>query len=261
MAASGAASTNAWPTPSTASTANNSSGKGAGNGRPFADICVVAHVDDDTGRLVAELPDGVRLPQAVLEELSCYAKFTGVVYDRVGKPIWRAHSVRTATEAQRQILIARYGGCFHCGANPAMCQIHHIKPVSQGGATKIENMVPICWDCHNRIHHHHWQIRTSPDRVHTPAPARAGPLRARARPRAAHTAPARADARTRPAVARTSQLAGWTRRGAGRAASSQSRAQRDPARACSRSAGCGWSAPPGMEMHNGTPPERTTRFY
>ena len=143
-------------------TANNATG----NGRPFADICVVAHVDNDTGKLIAELAGGDRLPQAVFEEFTCNAKFTGVVYDRQGKPIWRAQSVRTATEAQRQILIAQYGGCFHCGANPAMCQIHHIKPVSQGGSTKLDNMVPVCWDCHNKIHHHGWQIHTT-NGVHT----------------------------------------------------------------------------------------------
>ena len=82
-------------------------GNGAGGGKPIADICVVAHVDDETGKLVAELPDGGRLPSAVLDELACNAKLTGVVYDREGKPIWRAHSVRTATEAQRQILLSR----------------------------------------------------------------------------------------------------------------------------------------------------------
>ena len=162
-------------------TANNASG----NGKPFADICVVAHVDDETGELIAELPDGGRLPQSVLEEFACNAKFTGVVYDRMGKPIWRAHSVRTATEAQRQILMARYGGCFHCAAHPALCQIHHIRPVSQGGSTRLDNMVPACWDCHQKIHHHNWQIRTTngvhtlhpPGRVyHGPARAHEDPL-------------------------------------------------------------------------------------
>ena len=158
-------------------TANNA----AGNSRPFADICVVAHVDNDTGKLIAELAGGDRLPEAVFEEFACNAKFTGVVYDREGKPIWRAHSVRTATEAQRQILIAQYGGCFHCGANPAMCQIHHIRPVSQGGATSIANMVPVCWDCHNNIHRHNWQIHTSSDGTHTlhpPVRTHYGPARA-----------------------------------------------------------------------------------
>ncbi len=89
--------------------------------------------------------------------------------------------MRTATEAQRQILIAQYGGCFHCGANPAMCQIHHIKPVSQGGSTRLDNMVPVCWDCHQKIHHHGWQIRTSLDGIHTlhpPDRVNYGPARA-----------------------------------------------------------------------------------
>ena len=159
----------------------------AGGGKPIADICVVAHVDDETGKLVAELPDGGRLPSAVLDELACNAKLTGVVYDREGKPIWRAHSVRTATEAQRQILIARYGGCFACAAHPALCQIHHIKPVSEGGSTKISNMVPVCWDCHNKIHHHGWFINKRPDGNHTlhpPGQAHYGPAHAPERPAA-----------------------------------------------------------------------------
>ena len=153
---------------------NLTSNGGDNGGKPFADICVVAHLDADSSKLVAETPEGQRLPDSVLEEFACNAKFTGLLYDHDGKPIWRAHSVRSATKAQRQILFARYGGCFHCAAHPAMCQIHHIKPVSQGGTTKLDNMVPVCWDCHQRIHRNGWQIHTRrgkhslhpPDRTH-----------------------------------------------------------------------------------------------
>ena len=164
---------------------NLTSNPSAGKGKSFADICVVAHVDDATGKLVAELPNGVRLPTAVLDQLTSNAKLTGVIYDRRGKPIWRTEARRTATEAQRQLLIARYGGCFHCGANPAMCQPHHIEPVSQGGPTKLENMVPACWDCHDRIHYDGWQIRKSPDGQHTlhpPDHIHYGPARAPEQP-------------------------------------------------------------------------------
>ena len=148
-------------------TTNNSSRAGNGGGKPFADICVVAHVDDATGELIAELPDGERLPAAVLEQLSCNAKLTGVVYDRTGKPIWRTQSRRTVTESQWQLLIAKWGGCFHCGANPGICQGHHIEPASQGGPTKLDNLVPACWSCHQRIHHSGWRILKSPDGWHT----------------------------------------------------------------------------------------------
>ena len=146
---------------------NLTSSTSAGNGKPFADICVVAHVNDATGELIAELPDGVRLPQSVLEQLACNSRVCGVVYDRRGKPIWRTEARRTVTEPQWQMLIARYGGCFHCGANPAMCQAHHIEPVSQGGPTKLDNLVPACWGCHHRIHYDGWQISRSPDGQHT----------------------------------------------------------------------------------------------
>ena len=158
---------------------------GAGRGEPFADICVVAHVDEDTGKLIAELPDGERLPQSVLEELACNAKFTGIVYDRRGRPIWRAHSVRRATKAQRQLLVARDGGCFACGAHPDICDAHHVRPVSQGGATSIDNMVLACWRCHNKIHHFGWQIHGPPGRrsLHPPEAATYGPAHAPDSPR------------------------------------------------------------------------------
>ena len=67
---------------------NIAAATGNGGGKPLADICVVVHADDATGELIAELPDRVRLPPEVLEQLSCNAKLTGVVYDRKGKPIW-----------------------------------------------------------------------------------------------------------------------------------------------------------------------------
>ena len=163
-------------------TASGTDGKGT---EPYADICVVAHVEKGTGKLVAELPDGVRLPQSVLEELACNARFTGVIYDRRGRPIWRAQSVRRATKAQRQLLIARDGGCFACGAHPDICDAHHVRPVSQGGATSIDNMVLACWSCHNKIHHFGWQIHGPPGRrtLHPPDAESYGPAHAPDTPR------------------------------------------------------------------------------
>jgi hypothetical protein len=163
----------------------SASGASDSGGKPFADICVVAHVNDATGELIAELPDGERLPKKVLEQLCCNAKLTGVVHDRCGKPIWRTQSRRTVTEAQWQLLIAKYGGCFHCGANPGICQGHHIEPASQGGPTKLDNLVPACWTCHHRIHHDNWQIHKHPDGWHTlhpPDRVSHGPAHAPERP-------------------------------------------------------------------------------
>jgi len=143
----------------------------AGGGGWVADITLVAHVDDTTGELIAELSDGSRLPKAVLEELSCNARWTGLVYDRCGDAIWRSRSRRTVTDTQWQTLLTTYRGCFHCGAPPQICQAHHIIPYSQGGATSVKNMVMVCWNCHHRIHHHNWQIHEHPDGSHTLHPS------------------------------------------------------------------------------------------
>ena len=71
-------------------------------------------------------------------------------------------------------------------------QAHHVDPVSQGGSTNIDNLIPLCWSCHQKVHHHGWRVvpdgrglRTiePPDRVHY-GPAQAPelvPIRGRAR--------------------------------------------------------------------------------
>ena len=155
-------------------TANDSN---SGSGKPIADICIVAHVDEATGKLIAELPDRTKLPEAVLEELACTAKLTGVIYDRQGKAIWRAHAVRCATDSQRQLLTARDGGCFGCDAHPGICDAHHVTPVSQGGTTKLDNLVLACWRCHHKIHHLGWQIHGPPGHrsLHPPDTLHHGP--------------------------------------------------------------------------------------
>ena len=153
-------------------TTNNARG-----GKPIADICVVAHVDDATAKLIAEIPGGDGLPPSVLEELTCNAEITPAVYDRRGALLWQGHSKRTATAAQLKALKALYGGCFACGADFDMCQAHHVKPVSEGGPTNIDNMVPACWGCHNKIHHFNWQIHGPPAKrtLHPPNSVNYGP--------------------------------------------------------------------------------------
>ena len=177
----------------------NTAGSGragsGGEGRHYADICVMVRADDDTGRLVAELPDRTRLPRSVLDALSCDAAITAVICDRQGSPIWRSYASRGATETQKQILFAAYGGCFQCGANPGLCQIHHIEPVWLGGRTEINNLVPLCWSCHSLIHEHGWWIlkRTlGHHTMHPPDSARHGPAHQPDQPVQYRTAP-RAD--------------------------------------------------------------------
>ena len=164
----------------TADGASTSAGTGSGGAKPIADICIVAHVDDATGELIAETPAGDRLPRQVLEELACNAAMTPTIYDRRGVLLWQGHSKRTATAAQLKALRAIYGGCFACGFDFDRCQAHHVEPVSRGGPTDIDNLVPACWSCHNKIHHFGWRIHGPPGKrtMHPPDPVVYGPAHA-----------------------------------------------------------------------------------
>ena len=129
--------------------------------QPYADIAIVVHIDKHTGKLVAQLADGEPLPAEVLDELMCNSAVTGMLFEDVrGVVLWQGRSKRTATAAQLRTLEAMYGGCFACGAIPQMCQAHHITPWAEGGKTDVSNMVLVCWNCHQKIHHHNWRIIT-----------------------------------------------------------------------------------------------------
>ncbi len=165
---------------------------GRGNAaHPLADIAVVAHLDDETSRVVAQLANGEPLPASVLEQLMCRSAITPLLYGSNGVPLWRGVTKRIATAAQHQALIARDGGCSGCRANPALCEDHHVRPVSEGGATDISNMTLLCWDCHIQVHHHGWRVVPTGDgrfEVRPPERIRHGPAKATERPPPSHRA-------------------------------------------------------------------------
>ena len=158
----------------------SASGSSRGSGRR-AEIVIAQHLSADGTRDFSEIAGGGTIPQSVLDEHMCNARITGIVFSGQGVPLWHGHTKTIATEAQFRALIAKYGGCAGCGAQPLLCQAHHIRPVSQGGTTDITNMIPLCWHCHQKVHHHDWKVvpdgrglRTiePPDRIHH-GPARA----------------------------------------------------------------------------------------
>ena len=132
--------------------------KCGGVSRPSADITIVQHLSADGTAAFAEIAGGGVIPPSVLEEYFCGARIKGVVFSREGLPLWHSHAKRLATKAQMSALRTRYGACGGCGADMWMCQGHHIKPVSQGGTTDIDNMMLLCWACHQKVHHHSWRV-------------------------------------------------------------------------------------------------------
>ena len=159
--------------------------------RPSADIVIVQHLSADGTEAFAEIAGGGAIPQSVLEEHFCDAEVTGVVFSDKGLPLWQGPTKQTATEAQKRALRALYGACGGCGAPLVLCQFHHIDPRSQGGPTDIDNLMPLCCACHQKVHHHGWRVVPDGQGLHTiepPERIRYGPARA-PDPPAAHGAP------------------------------------------------------------------------
>ena len=149
--------------------------------RPSADITIVQHLSADGTKAFAEVAGGGVIPQSVLEEHFCNSPIKGVVFSSEGVPLWHGHTKPRATKAQMNALRARYGACGGCGADMWVSDGHHIEPVSQGGRTDIDNLMLLCWICHQKVHRHGWRevpdgrglyTIAPPERIHY-GPARA----------------------------------------------------------------------------------------
>ena len=154
--------------------ADQASGVGGGEcgcgSRPSADITIVQHLSDDGTRAFAEVAGGGVIPQSVLEEHFCNAQIKGVVFSSEGVPLWHGHTKRRATKAQMAALRALYGACGGCGADMWICDGHHRRPVSQGGRTDIDNLMLLCWRCHQKVHRHGWREVPDGRGLYTTAP-------------------------------------------------------------------------------------------
>ncbi len=150
------------------------------NKAPSADVAIVQHLSPDGDKAFAEVAGGAAIPPSVLEEHFCDSPIVGIVYSSKGVPLWRGPALPRPTKAQMDALVARYGGCAGCGEHYAVCQAHHIQPRSQGGPTDIDNLMLLCWGCHDKVHHHGWRVAPSGDlcTIKPPERIRHGPARA-----------------------------------------------------------------------------------
>ena len=153
----------------------------AGGGKPYADIALVARLDPETEKLMASTADGDPLPAAVIERLAGESSWFGLVLSAKGVPMWKSRNIRRATASQFQALMALYGGCAGCGEpDERKLNAHHMDPFASGGGTDLDNLIPLCWGCHGKVHDHSWLIVDAGDGKHTirpPDPVHYGPAR------------------------------------------------------------------------------------
>ena len=143
----------------------------ASGGKPHADIALVARLDPESEKLMASTADGDPLPAGVVERLAGESSWFGLVLSAKGVPMWKGRNVRRVTESQFQALMALYGGCAGCGeSDEGKVHAHHMDPFAWGGRTDLDNLIPLCWGCHAKIHDHQWQVVAVGDGKHTIKP-------------------------------------------------------------------------------------------
>jgi hypothetical protein len=114
---------------------------------------VVVHVDAETlrehtaGR--CELERGPSIPAETARRLSCDASLLSVLENEHGEPLDVGRKTRSIPPAIRRALNTRDGGCRFPGCtHQRYVDAHHIEHWTDGGETKLSNLVTLC-----RLHH------------------------------------------------------------------------------------------------------------
>jgi hypothetical protein len=104
---------------------------------------------------------GADLPVETVRRLACEAEILPVVLDGRSVPIDVGRSKRLATIHQRRALEAIYPTCAipDCEVIFDHCNVHHIDYWENGGATDLNNMVPLCSRHHHATHEGGWKLR------------------------------------------------------------------------------------------------------
>jgi hypothetical protein len=105
-----------------------------------------------TGAAPGRTGHGTLLTARQVLALCCGAQIGAIRWDD-GLPLDVGRTARTEPPGLRRALEARDQGCrwTSCGALAAWATAHHIRPWSQGGATRLEDMALFC-----HVHHHYY---------------------------------------------------------------------------------------------------------
>lgn len=97
---------------------------------------------------------GISIPPDDLRRKLCDANVIPMVLDGKGQILDLGRAARFFPDYMRQAILARDGGCIvpGCTVPPEHCEIHHLKPYSEGGLTRIEDGTPVCANHHHSIH-------------------------------------------------------------------------------------------------------------
>jgi hypothetical protein len=108
---------------------------------------------------------GVPLPDGTTRHLCCDPEIQAIVVDGHGIPLYLGDHVRWATQAQRDAIAARDGGCVFpgCDATIAWLDMHHVVRFNDQGPTDLDNLAGGCRRHHGVWHRKGWRMFITDD--------------------------------------------------------------------------------------------------
>lgn len=134
-------------------------------------MTVGINLDYLTGRLagMGRLNTGDQISAAAARRLACDAHVIPVVLGSASQPLDIGRATRIVPPSMRRALVGRDDACAFpgCDRQAAWAEAHHIVHWSDGGDTALSNLVLLCLEHHNAVHHHGWSVALEGDGLPT----------------------------------------------------------------------------------------------
>jgi hypothetical protein len=118
---------------------------------------------------VCEYDDGTPIPLPSVRRLICNGHIVPIILRADGTVVDVGRTQRIANRTQRRALRAMYPTCaFHgCDVEFNRCEIHHLHYYELGGATDLDNLLPLCSRHHHVVHDLDWILELDDHRTLT----------------------------------------------------------------------------------------------
>ncbi|HEY0492057.1 MAG TPA: hypothetical protein VGD57_01125, partial [Candidatus Dormibacteraeota bacterium] len=137
-------------------------GRQDGSG-PRPQLIIKASLDTlagTAGSPAGELESGVPVPSETVRRIACDAAITRITgMNELDLEISRAS--RTIPPSTRTALVNRDRHCIVAGCDrpPKWCDAHHLRHWSDGGLTKLGNLLLLCRQHHRMVHEDGFELR------------------------------------------------------------------------------------------------------
>ncbi|MBD3943075.1 DUF222 domain-containing protein [Microbacterium sp. NEAU-LLC] len=116
---------------------------------------------------VGHLEDGgLAVAPGVVEARLCDSGAIPVLWGTDERPLDVGRKLRLFSRKQRIAIAARDGGCMwpSCTAPISQCEYHHLDHWWEDhGRTDVDDGIPLCRNCHLRLHNQRWRVGRSRD--------------------------------------------------------------------------------------------------